>query len=247
MKIPKELNDNVGNLGTLRSDDHAVGERGEVGQEKRWQLRADWELWRWGPILPTTLGFRRSLLFLQIVGWGGNGFRLHSFLLIIAGLEWVRGVGGGVWVPVCGSVYGIPVWGMFYIKPSLAKSISSSAYPFLKNVCPSHHHRLVVHCTPPGWEEGAGSWAGQPAGSPGVPLGSDAWQMRSHPLPPCSSAAEMREDWNICGVGRPGWAEPGLEQRGAQATFSAPPRRRDCPLHPPGALMGNPGKRRQLG
>lgn len=69
----------------------------------------------------------------------------------------------------------------------------------------------VAHRTPPGWEEGAGSWAGsRPAGSLGAPLGLDALQMRSHPLPPGSSVGEMREETEIYAeLEGPGWAEPG--------------------------------------
>lgn len=78
----------------------------------------------------------------------------------------------------------------------LAKSISFLVCPFLRNAAslPSKPRPLVVRgvaCRADG-ERGArmerGARGAGLGGSPGAPLGSDALQMRSHPLPPASSA-----------------------------------------------------------
>lgn len=76
---------------------------------------------------------------------------------------------------VLSSVHGIPVWGMFYIKWCLAKSISFPVCPFLRNAMssPSQPSPLLVHCTSPGWAEARGAWGGklacgEPWGTPGL-------------------------------------------------------------------------------
>lgn len=112
----------------------------------------------WASIFPATLG-----IISLVLPDGGvrrkrrrNGFRLHSCLLIILGLEWVRVcVGGGVWVHVCRSVYGIPVWGMFYIK-WIPSQVHFLLCPFLRS--PFLHSQALGLSIAPllGGERGAG-------------------------------------------------------------------------------------------
>lgn len=109
---------------------------------------------------------------------------------------------------------GFQFGGCFTESGRLAKPVSFPVCPFLgRTGCIPDTAEA-----PPGWGAGAGS---RPAGSPGAPLGSDALQMRSHPLPPGLLRGMKGERRLKCmrspEGAQPGWAGAGMttESRGA--------------------------------